>query len=100
MLYLVIRIQIVLVIGVRQVIREVRHDGLYHSISIQPGLISLLCILRKEAVLCDRLTDLRKQVLTGMCIIDVGEPTIVIQTEVYRIKISPVASKQTAAGNV
>jgi len=92
------RIQIVLVICIRQVIREIRHDGLNHSVGIQPGLVSLLSILRQEAVLRDHLSDLRQQVLTGVLVVNVSEPAIVVQTEIYRVQIIPVTAQQTAAG--
>ena len=89
---LVLRIQIILVIGVGQEIREIIHYGLYHAVGIQPGLVSLLSILRKKSFFCNHFPDLGKQVLTGMYIIHMGKPTIVIQSEVYRIQILPATS--------
>src|SRR5699024_116493 len=92
----IIRVQIISIIGIRQIIWEVLKHRLYETVRIQPGLITLFCILWQETFFLYDLTDLRKQILSGLLIIHMCEPAIVIQTKVYRVQIFPGASKQTA----
>ncbi len=98
MLELVERVEVVLVIGVRQELRIVLHHHLDVAIGLEPGRIALLCILRQEALLMDKLADLGHEVFARRLVVHVGEPAIVVEAEVDRLEVIPVDAEQTAGG--
>ena len=81
---LVLGIQIVLQISVGQIVGEVLEHVLDHGVGVEPGLVTLLGIGRKEAVLLRVLLNLRDEVM-ALFIVDVLEPTEVIETKVRNL---------------
>ena len=88
---LIFRVQVILVVCVGQEIREIRHKGLHHPVGIQPGFVPLLGVLGKETVPGNHFPDFRKQVLACAAVIHMGKPSVVVQSEVYRVQVFPAA---------
>ena len=90
---LVLGIQIVLQISVGQIVGEVLEHVLDHGVGIKPGLVTLLGIGRKEAVLLRVLLNLRDEVM-ALFIVDVLEPTEVIEAKVHGLRLAHIATEQ------
>ena len=90
---LVLGIQIVLQISVGQIVGEVLEHVLDHGVGIKPGLVTLLGIGRKEAVLLRVFLNLRDEVM-ALFIVDVLEPTEVIEAEVHGLRLAHIATEQ------